>query len=314
MPTDTGNSKNSSGLSGLQTVDLGNLGDAGGNTPTNDFDLDAFFQQMDRDVNGAVFDTGAPAANIVEPPKADPEPSSTPPSEPNEVEGLKKELDELKKRYSDSSAESKRLYSKLQDVEPYMEYVPILQRMREDPGLITTVQNYLSGNTAPVSIKEQLKLPDDFVFDPEDLNDPNSPSARLLNTMVDKTVEHRLANHTRQQKAEQDQQRADMNQREALRTFQDKMKLKDEEMDELVDWARKRQLTMEDIYLLKNREKRELDIARKAIEEHKKQLEKMSRVNPSLASTGAPGEPVNADSEIFGAIKKAVDGGNYFGK
>ena len=84
--------------------------------------------------------------------------------------------DVLQKRYSDSSREAQRLNGKLKEIEPYM---PILDAMKEDPNLIKHVRNYFEGGgQTPVSMKETLQLPEDFVFDADEaFSTPDSDSA-----------------------------------------------------------------------------------------------------------------------------------------
>ncbi len=85
-------------------------------------------------------------------------------------------------------------------------------------------------------------------------------------------------------------------------------------MQDLVDYAQSHQLTFDDIYLLKTREQREKEIAKKAIEESRKQLQKMGSTPRSLASAGIQSEPLDEDRAIFNAIKKAASGSNIFGE
>ena len=77
------------------------------------------------------------------------------------------ELDNLKKRYSDSSREAQNLRAQLNELKPF---VPVLDAMKQDSGLVEHVRNYFDeGGQISDNVKEQLKLDEDFEFDPDDM-------------------------------------------------------------------------------------------------------------------------------------------------
>jgi len=298
-------------------VNLDTLPEDGSKPKTEkpDIDLGKFFDALEQNVNGEVYDpnlTVTPEGDInplPDPAELDKDPEDASKSEPGDdrVAALEEKLSNLEKRYEDSSAEAKRLYNENQEMSEYKEYIPILKTMREDPNLINHVRNYLEGNNAPTSIRDEFNLPQDFVFDGDDaISNPDSGSAKVLQAMIDRGVEHRLNQYSRQQTAEQSQ-------RDAMRDFRDKMKLDDKQYDEFVDYAKSRNLTLEDIWYLKNREAREKEIAKKAIEEREKQLLKMKGLPPSIAAKAGVEVEENPDETIFNAIKKAAGGQNIFG-
>jgi hypothetical protein len=288
-----------------------------------DVDLDKFFQTLEQQVNGGVYEnepiaTPDTTANVnldpVEPSIPDPEPVSKPDATSAEVAEMRKELDEFKQRYSDSSKEAKRLYEENREISDYRDYIPILKTMRDDPGLINHVRNYLEGNATPPTVKDELNLSEDFIFDGDEaVRDPNSQSAKVLGSMINRGVEQRLKQHTQLE----DQQRAERQHQETqdkmMNEFRTKMDMSAEDFTEFVDFAKGRQLTLEDIYYLKNRENREKLIAKKAIEEREKQLKKMNGVPASMASDGGYTEPVDDDKMVFDAIAKAAGTQNIFG-
>jgi len=94
------------------------------------------------------------------------------------------DVDALKKRYSDSSMEAKKLNGQLREIEPYM---PILDAMRDDPNLISHVRNYFEGGgQTPQNMADKRNLPEDFVFDAEDaFATPESDSAKVLGATID---------------------------------------------------------------------------------------------------------------------------------
>jgi hypothetical protein len=290
---------------------------------TADVDLDNFFLTLEQQVNGGIYEnepavTPQALPNVdldpVEPPIPDPKDVSEPDATSAEVAKLREELDNLKQRYSDSSSEAKRLATEQKELEQYKDYVPILKTMREDPGLINHVRNYLEGNTTPTTVKDELSLPEDFIFDGDEaVRDSNSQSAKVLQSMIDRGVEQRLTQHTQVERQEQAQREQIQKQDVMMKEFRTKMDMDADEFQEFIEFAKGRQLTLEDIYFLKNRENRDKLIAKKAIEERDKQLKKMKGVPPSIAADGGVSETVDEDKAVFDAISKAAGNQNIFG-
>ena len=303
----------------LKTVSLDEVGETPTKTPEGkdlNADLGDFFQTLEKQVNGAVYseegeqegnnnpdlDTGKQVD------ASDPEPTTS------EVGELKKELESLKTRYESSSSEAKRLHEELQNLQGIKEYEPLINTMREDPGLISTVREYLEGSQTPKSIKDELSLPEDFVFDGDEaVTDPGSTSAKVLDNMISKGVEKKLTDFQKRQEVERRQAQARQDQIRSLKDFKSKMEMSDEEFDNFRKYAESRSLTLEDIYYLMNREKRDSEIAKKAIEDREKQLLKMKGTPKSMASTGAHSEPLDHDVDVFNMIKKSADNYDIFG-
>lgn len=302
----------------LQDVDLEKLANPPkdkGEPDNTGFDMDGFFEQLDKQYNGAVFDNPVTPDNTEKPEKEGSSDEGKPPeTEVSEKVGkLQEELEVTKKRYGDSSREAKELRKKLDNLEQYEAYIPILRAMREDPGLVTHVRSYLEGNETPTSIRDGLNLPEDFVFDPDEaVRNPNSDSGRVLETMINKSVEHKLKQYSDVQNRTRRQEDVERSRREAIANFQRSKNLGDEEMNELIDFSKQHTLSMEDIYYLKNREKREAEIARKVVEEMNKQRGRMSSTPRTLSNVGASGEPVDLDKQVLEAIKKATGNVNFF--
>ena len=198
----------------------------------------------------------------------------------------------LEKRYSDSSREAKRLNTRLQELEPYM---PLLNAMKEDPNLITHVRGYFEvGGSAPKSVKEQLGIDEDFVFDyDEALSDPSSQSAKLFGATVDGVVQRRLGDFARQQ-SEQSRRASEET------SFKAKHNVSDEDYNDLMDFAKGHTLTLEDVYYLKNRENRDNLVANGAREEVVQQMKNVRQMPTSVASSGnVQVEEKSIDDAVF---------------
>ena len=202
--------------------------------------------------------------------------------------------DVLQKRYSDSSREAQRLNGKLKEIEPYM---PILDAMKEDPNLIKHVRNYFEGGgQTPVSMKETLQLPEDFVFDADDaFSDPESDSSKVFGATVDGIVQRRLNSALTSQKNE--------NQKLARETsFRQQHEMTDGEWSEFVDFAKSKSLELEDIYFLMNRKKRDANIADNARQQVATQMKKSQNQPRSLATAGSTTVEQTQDDQVFDAL------------
>jgi hypothetical protein len=254
------------------------------------FDADAsedFFSSLDTSVNGGIQEE----PELIQ---TTSEQGGNAPQSPSEVQQQSVDNDTLQKRYSDSSREAKRLNGKLQEIEPYM---PILDAMREDPNLIQHVRNYFEGGgQAPQTMSEQLKLPEDFVFDADDaFGTPDSDSAKVLGATVDGIVQRRLNTALQSQKTE--------NQRLAKETaFRQKHEMTDEEWGSFVDFAKSKSLELDDIYFLKNRQNRDANIADNTRQQMAEQMRKAQAQPRSLATAGSTPVEQSPDDSVFDAI------------
>ena len=249
---------------------------------------DDFFQALDESVNsGILSDTSQPTSENNSGNKL------TSQSEVQE-DSTENKVDSLKKRYSDSSREAKRLNGKLQELEPYM---PILDAMRDDPNLISHLRNYFEGGgQTPQNMADKLNLPEDFVFDADDaFSTPDSDSAKVLGATIDGIVHRRLNTALSGQRVE--------NQRLASEnTFRQKYKMNDDQWSNFVNYAKSKSLELDDIYYLMNRQNRDEQIADNAREEIHQKMKEVQQSPGSLATTGGAQVEESPDDRVFDAI------------
>ena len=246
-----------------------------------------FFGNLDKSLNSGILESEDELLQST----SDNDGDNTPLSQ-SEVQ--QQDDDVLQKRYSDSSREAQRLNGKLKEIEPYM---PILDAMKEDPNLIKHVRNYFEGGgQTPVSMKETLKLPEDFVFDADDaFSTPDSDSAKVFGATVDGIVQRRLNSALSSQKNE--------NQKLARETsFRQNHEMSDGEWSEFVDYAKSKSLELEDIYFLMNRKKRDTNIADNARQQVATQMKKTQNQPRSLATAGSTAVEQSQDDQVFDAL------------
>jgi hypothetical protein len=248
-----------------------------------------FFADLEQSVNGGIIDN----ADANETSQNAPQPSNI---EEEQIvsEAQTEDVETLKKRYSDSSAEGKRLNQRLQELEPYM---PVLDEMRKDPKLVTHVKDYFEGGgQAPESMVDKMKLGEDFIFDPDEaVSDPNSDSARVLTATIDGVVQRRLTNELTKQKQE-------FNLEKQVGDFKTKHNMNDSEWSEFKQFADNQKLSLDDIYYLKNRGSRGENITRSSSEKSNNQVRQTQQRPRSLATQGSAKVETSEESQIFDTI------------
>ena len=268
----------------VEQVDIGALED----NVTEEAVSDDFFADLDRSVNSGILEEADTSVS-----------SASGDNKPQSVQGevqtqSQDNVETLKQRYADSSKEGKRLSGKLNELEPY---VPIINAMKDDPNLVTHVRNYFEGGgQAPKNMKEQLKLDEDFVFDPDEaVSEPDSDSARVLQSTIDGVVQKRLSDTLGKQKAE--------NQRLSQESdFRQRYEMNEDEWGDFRDFAKQKTLTLDDIYYLKNRESRETNIAKDASTQVAQQMKNVNVRPQSLATSGSQEVESSQDDQLFNSI------------
>lgn len=251
----------------------------------DDIESGDFFESLDTSVNSGIIDSEYSQSTSQDL-------GDNTPASPSGVQ--EQGEDALQKRYSDSSREAKRLNGKLNELEPYM---PILDAMREDPNLIQHVRNYFEGGgQAPESMAQNMELPEDFSFDPDDaFTDPKSDSAKVFGATVDGIVQRRLNNELGKQKTE--------NQRLARETaFRQKSDMTEDEWSTFVNFAKNKSLELDDIYYLMKRKERESNIADNARQQVATQMKKVQEQPRSLATAGSVEVETSQDDQVFDAL------------
>jgi len=249
---------------------------------------DDFFEALDRKVNEGILEPEETTATNVQQSEFQ-ETLGTSPVEDSDGEH------NWEKRYADSSVEARKLNTELKELEPY---VPILNAMKQDPNLITHVRDYFEGGgKPPKSVKEQLGLDEDFIFDPDEaVSDGDSSSAKVLQSVIDGAVQRKLAGF-----AENQQKVAENKNTE--NSFKKQHNMSNEEWNEFIDYSKSRTLSLDDIYFLKNRDNRDSQVANSTRQEMKDQMQRVRNKPQSAARAGSQGtQQKSGDDNIFDSI------------
>ena len=271
-----------------------------------------FFDALETQVNGAIQD--APAEQAVQEPVSEqvtPEVDSSSREVPQNS-NWEDESNPYKVRYSDSTREAQRMKAENDKLKPYESLIGVLE---QDAELVDIVRGYLDKGTKP-DMKQSLDLGDDFVFDMDEaISDPNSKSAQVFNTIVDKRADQKAGDRiaAERQKAQQAAQKRNM--QSQTKQFVDANGMNKDEFSELSKWAQTHQLSWDDINYLKNRDKANAKIANNSKQQVLDQMKNVQSMPATASAAGGenPGDRDHNDS-IFDLIQKADNNlDNVFG-
>ena len=270
-----------------------------------------FFDQLENEVNGGIIDDTEVTQN-----QTSGSQQATHVQHDNGSDNVKQSSNDStdwKKRYEDSSREAVRLSDQYKSVEPF---VPVLEAMKNDSGLVDHVRNYLvNGGQPEKSIQEHLGLEEDFMFDQQEaMTDPDSDSAKLMNAHVDRMVQGRVGqmiNSEKQSSQQIQQANARTNEEQA---FREKHKMSDKDFDTFKAKAQEHVMTLDDVNYLLNRNQNNDNVANSVKKDMLNQMKNVRNM-PTSASGANNQDPGRSESdEVFDAIKGLDDGvDNLFG-
>ena len=275
---------------------------------------DGFFNALEDQVNGGIVDPNEATHEEVGPDMAyEPEVTQAiPESGSNNVEQSNNGLD-WEKRYKDSSREAVKLKEQMNELTPF---VPVLEAMRNDSGLVQHVREYLVNGGKPAkSIQEELNLGEDFIFDAnEAMSEPDSDSAKLMNAHVDGLVQKRVSSMVSKEKENSQVLQAQIAKKKEEQDFRDRHQMTDEEYADFVDKAQNHILTLEDVNYLINRDKVATNAANATRADMLSQMKNVRDMPASASGANSQGNKNDPDGDIFDGLL-ALDGGvdNLFG-
>ena len=269
-----------------------------------------FFNQLENEVNGGIIDDTEVTQNQT---SGSEQVTHTQPDNGSENVTQSSDGTDWKKRYEDSSREAVRRTEQYKSVEPF---VPVLEAMKNDSGLVDHVRNYLvKGGQPEKSIQDHLGLDEDFMFDQQEaMTDPDSDSAKLMNAHVDRMVQGRVG-----QMIQAEKQRAQQIQQANTRVteeqaFRDKHNMSEAEFNTFKEKAQEHVMTLDDVNYLLNRNQNNENVANSAKKDMLNQMKNVRNM-PTSASGANNQDPGRSESDdVFDAIKGLDDGvDNLFG-
>ena len=258
-----------------------------------------FFEALENDVNGAIQDD-VQNSEVTPPANSGPEQVTHVQSE----EGSKTEAEvDWEQRYKDSTREAQRLHQEMSDLKPF---VPVLDAMKNDSGLVDHVRNYLTGGGKPsATIQDQLGLGEDFVFDAgEAMADQDSDSAKLMNAHVDRMVQGRVGQMIGAEKERAAKTQIEISRQKDEVAFREKHSMTDQEYQGFVEAAKDHILTLEDIHYLLNKEKTAANTANSTKKDMLNQMKTVRNIPTSASGANSQGSKEQSmDDNIFDSLK-----------
>ena len=259
-----------------------------------------FFNSLDQEVNGQIMD--------------DPEVTQSQASSPEQVTydnvdtgsntagEQSQDGTDWQKRYADSSREAVRWRDKFKQVEQFM---PVLEAMKRDGGLVEHVRDYLVGGGKPAkSIQQQLELDEDFVFDQQEaLTDPKSDSAKLMNAHVDGIVKQRVSQMAEYEKQKYATAVLTQTQKQQEAAFKEKHQMSDKDFEEFKAKAKTHTMSLDDVNYILNRDKAASNVAESTKQDMLHQMKNVRNMPASASGVNSQGNSNdNPDRDVFNSI------------
>tara|TARA_R100000458_G_C8274215_1_gene249147 strand:- start:458 stop:1312 length:855 start_codon:yes stop_codon:yes gene_type:complete len=238
-------------------------------------DPEDFFGNLEDAVNGVVTqgkeDNANEATHVPEAQQPQNNVAPTPPRGTN-----------WQKRYKDSSREAIKMSKQLSELKPF---VPVLEAMKRDSGLVEHVRDYLKEGGSPnKSIKDKLGLDEDFTYDPhEAMDNPDSDSAKLQQAHIDSLVQARVGEILTREKQNAAKTNMQMMQKRKEIEFAKKHNMSPAQFNQFKQAAKARKLTLDDVYHLVNKDQSTAKIANNAKEDVLNQMKNVRDI-PTTAS------------------------------
>ena len=256
---------------------------------------EGFFEALEKDVNGVIAEDTEVTQQSIGPEQA----TQSQEVGSNNVEN--QEGSNWEKRYKDSSREAVKWRDKYKEVETF---VPILETMKKDSGLVDHVRDYLvNGGSPSKSIQEQIGLDEDFIFDQQEaMTDPNSDSAKLMNAQVDKVVEARVGQILQKEKQNAAQIQAERSRQQIEKDFQEKRGMTDEQFNEFKERAKKHVLTLEDVDYLLNRDQANANVVQHAKNDMLTQMKNVRNIPATASGANSRAQDTDPNNAVFDTI------------
>ena len=268
-------------------------------------DSDDFFAQLEDSVNGVVSEGSNQEETVQE---------VTHQEVGGSTDNWDNDSNPYKKRYKDSSREAVKLNDQLRQLEPFM---PVLEAMKTDSGLVDHVRDYLQNGGQPnQNVKEYLGLKEDFQYDPtEAIESPDSDSARVLAAHVDSVVQQRIGQVLSQEKQNAAVVQTRLLQKKQEEAFIKKHGMTEEEFSHFRDNAKDRKLTLDDVYYILNKDKASQNVADSTKKDMLNQMKNVRNMPTSASDSNSQGSgKKGASDQLFDGLLD-LDGNidNLFG-
>ena len=269
---------------------------------------EGFFEALEKDVNGVIADDTEATQQSIGPAQV----TQSLDVGSNNVTA-QESSGNWEKRYKDSSREAVKWRDAYKEVEAF---VPILDTMKKDSGLVEHVRNYLvNGGTPSKTIQEQIGLDEDFIFDQQEaMTDPKSDSAKLMNAQVDKVVQARVGQILQAEKQNAQKIHNEKSRQQVENDFQEKKGMNDEQFESFKERAKKHILTLDDVDYLLNRDQANANVVQHTKTDMLNQMKNVRNIPATASGANSRAQDIDPNNAVFDTIM-GTDGDldNLFG-
>ena len=269
---------------------------------------EGFFEALEKDVNGVIADDTEATQQSIGPAQV----TQSLDVGSNNVTA-QESSGNWEKRYKDSSREAVKWRDEYKKVEAF---VPILETMKKDSGLVEHVREYLvNGGTPSKTMQEQIGLDEDFIFDQQEaMTDPNSDSAKLMNAQVDKVVQARVGQILQAEKQNAQKINAEKSRQQIENDFQEKKGMNDEQFNEFKERAKNHILTLDDVDYLLNRDQANANVVQHTKTDMLNQMKNVRNIPTTASGANSRAQDIDPNNAVFDTIM-GTDGDldNLFG-
>jgi hypothetical protein len=206
------------------------------------------------------------------------------------------------KRYKDSQTGAQKMYGELKGLKPF---IPVLNAMKQDSGLVQHVRDYFESGGAPVkSVQEKLGLAEDFVYDQQEaVENPDSDSAKVFNAHIDSMVQGRVNDVLGKEKQKAAYTQRQISQKRQEIDFKKRHKMSDQEFGKLVNKAKGHILTLDDVHYLVNRDQANQNVANSTKQDMLNQMKNVRDIPASASGANSQGDAQSSfEDEVFDAL------------
>lgn len=266
------------------------------NTPDNidnpgKASVDSFFNDLDNDVNSIVVDGNQRQETTLRNDVA-------PQFEDNLQESNEAPNIDWEKRYKDSSREAVRMRDELSNIKPF---VPILDAMKKDRGLVEHVRGYFeSGGKPAETVKEQLGLDEDFIYDQQEaLDNPDSDSGKVFSTYVDRAVQQKMGKVIAEENSKKQIVANKEHNKRAMVDFIKRKGLTKDQFVTFIEDLKTRKPSVDDIYDTMYRTQANSKVAQNVRTDMMEQMKNVRDIPASASGVNSPRAEMSADDKIF---------------
>ena len=253
---------------------------------------DSFFDSLEEQVNGQISDENLstqPETEQVTLPNVDSVGTG------NEEIDWKTEAANLQQRYSDSSREAQRLKQELDNASQYSQYAPLINHLQNDPSSVQALKDHINGESNPAE-----QFGEDFIFDGQEaITDPKSDSAKALRAMIDREADNKVNQRLSQEQQKNQQTLNEYQEQQKVQDFMQRSGLNEDQMDSMQNWADTRELTIDDIYYLMNKEQSAQNIANNTKQEMLGQMKAVRNIPISASNANSAPDQRSPDDAVF---------------